>query len=236
MAASGTVAPEILWAQRSSDDEPEKNVIMLTINVPNLPAPPATKFDLTSTGFEFHAKVGDASKGIEAKEYAFKLDFFGEIDVENSKQSLTSKSLYAVLRKKEAKLEYWPRLTKDKVRLHNVKTDFDKWVDEDEQDGDAEDLAGMGGMGGMPGGLDPSMMGMGGAGGGGMGGMPGGMDLQSMLASMGGGAGGMPDFGAGSDSDDEGDDVEGADNDAQSAPLDQAGDAAAKAKDVESVD
>ncbi|KAN0061364.1 p23 chaperone protein wos2 [Thecaphora frezii] len=223
MAAPPTSVPEILWAQRSSDHEPEKNVVYLTINVSNLPAPPETKFDLTSTGFEFHAKVGDASKGIANKEYAFKLDFFAEIDVENSKHILTSKSLYAVLRKKEAKLEYWPRLTKDKVRLHNVKTDFDKWVDEDEQAGNDEDLAGLGGMGGM----DPAMMGMGGAGGAGMGGF-GGMDLQQMMAQMGGGAGGMPDFGA-EDSDNESEDAD------EAAPPAAVADAAA-AKDVENVD
>ncbi|PWN51279.1 HSP20-like chaperone [Violaceomyces palustris] len=98
--------PEILWAQRSSEDEPEKI-------------------------------------------YDFKLDFFEEIDVEASKQHQTSKSLYLVLRKKEVKLDYWPRLTKEKIRLHNVKTDFDKWVDEDEQTGDLDDIAGgLGGMGG----------------------------------------------------------------------------------------
>ncbi|GAC74858.1 HSP90 co-chaperone p23 [Moesziomyces antarcticus T-34] len=197
-----TVVPEILWAQRSSADEPEKNVVMLTINVPNLPAPPATKFELTSSGFSFHAKTGDESKGIPNKEYDFKLDFFDDIDVDASKTSLTSKSLYAVLRKKTAQEEYWPRLTKDKVRLHNVKTDFDKWVDEDEQDEEADAGAGMPDMGGA-GGMDPSLMGMGGAGGQGF-------DLQSMMAQMGqmgGMGGGMPDFSGEDDDDDEADDV-----------------------------
>lgn len=61
-----------------------QNVIMLTINVPNLPAPPATKIDLTSTGFDFHAKTGDKEKGIPDKEWSFKLDFFAEIDPEVS--------------------------------------------------------------------------------------------------------------------------------------------------------
>lgn len=145
---------------------------MLTINVPNLPAPPATKFDLTSTGFTFNASVGDESKNIPSKSYSFSLDFFDEIDVEASKTHLNSKCLYAVLRKKQAKDEYWPRLTKDKVRLHNVKTDFDKWVDEDEQNDVEEDLSGgAGGMGGMN--MDPAMLGAGGAGG---------LDLQSMMA------------------------------------------------------
>ena len=84
-------------------------------------------------------------------------------------------------------------MTKEKVKTSYLKTDFGKWVDEDEQDGapndDAGDgmdmgsmgdMGGMGGMGGMPG-----MGGMGGMGGmpgmGGMGGMPGGMDLEAVI-------------------------------------------------------
>lgn len=62
--------------------------------------------------------------------------------------------------------------------MHFLKTDFDKWVDEDEQDGAADEDLGMGMDGGAGmGGMDPSMMqsmmgGMGGAGGaGGMGGL-----------------------------------------------------------------
>ena len=99
-----------------------------------------------------------------------------------------------VLRKEKAQDEYWPRLTKDKVRLHNVKTDFDKWVDEDEQDGEMN--------AGDDAGFDPSMLAGGGAGG---------MDLNSIMSSL-GGAGGSPDFGAmggdmdaGDDDDDEDD-------------------------------
>lgn len=100
---------------------------MVTINVPNLPPAPATKIDLREQGFHFQATIAaDKAHGIEAREYAFDLDLFDKIDLEQSKVSQTSKSLYLVLRKKEAKLEYWPRLSKDKIRLHNVKTDFDK--------------------------------------------------------------------------------------------------------------
>jgi len=54
------------------------------------------------------------------------------------------------------KLEYWPRLTKDKIKTPYIKTDFSKWVDEDEQDGtvekDANDEPDFGGMGGLGGG------------------------------------------------------------------------------------
>ena len=71
---------------------------------------------------------------------------------------MNTRSLSLVIRKKDLKSEYWPRLTKEKVKNAFLKTDFSKWVDEDEQDGEAvvpEDLdPGMGGMGGMGGGMD----------------------------------------------------------------------------------
>lgn len=68
--------------------------------------------------------------------------------VQKSTSHLTSRSFGAVLRKKESKSEYWPRLTKEKLPF--IKTDFSKWVDEDEQDGNPnfdEDF----GVGGIPG-------------------------------------------------------------------------------------
>jgi hypothetical protein len=48
---------------------------------------------------------------------------------------LTSRSFILQIRKKEKKLEYWPRLQKTKLKSNFIKTDFSKWVDEDEQDG-----------------------------------------------------------------------------------------------------
>ncbi len=66
-----------------------------------------------------------------------------------------------MLRKKELGEEYWPRLLKDGKKIHFLKTDFDKWVDEDEQDAVPEDSLGAGGMPSDMGG----MAGMGGDGG-----------------------------------------------------------------------
>ncbi|KFY23655.1 hypothetical protein V491_02453 [Pseudogymnoascus sp. VKM F-3775] len=167
-----TLTPEVLWAQRSNATEPEKNYIYLTISVPDC-KPEDLKLDLKPTGLTFSGK-SDSLK----KSYHVELELFAEIDVDNSKINHTSKNIELVLRKKEAKEEFWPRLLKDSKRVHYVKTDFDKWVDEDEQEeAPEEDL---GGMGGMPPG------GMGGAGG------MGGMDMASMMGGM-GGAGG--DFG-----------------------------------------
>ncbi|KAH7916496.1 HSP20-like chaperone [Hygrophoropsis aurantiaca] len=201
------VHPEILWAQRSSDSDPARNIVYLTVNLPDI-KPESLTYDLTPTSINFKASAG----ATESKDYEFSLELFGEIIPEESKKTLTTRSLTAVLRKKEAKTEYWPRLTKEKLRTQFIKTNFDKWVDEDEQDGAAvdEDFD-MGGMGGMPGGMSgmPGMEGLGGMGGmGGPGGM-GGMDFEKMMASMGGAGGAGPPEGddddvAGDDSDDDG--------------------------------
>lgn len=55
-----------------------------------------------------------------------KLEFFEEIDPKESKIHHTPRDVELVLRKKELKEEYWPRLLKDKSRVHFLKTNFDK--------------------------------------------------------------------------------------------------------------
>ncbi|KAF7367365.1 CS domain-containing protein [Mycena sanguinolenta] len=216
-----SVHPEVLWAQRSSESDETKNILYLTINLPDIQEN-SLKYTLEPTKIAFEATSGNEKTGHE-KKYAFSLDFYSEIVPEKSSKRLSSRSLYLVLRKKDQQAEYWPRLTKDKVKNAYIKTDFSKWVDEDEQDGqetkddaDLEDaMGGMPGMGmpGMPGMGMPGMPGMPGMGG--MGG-PGGMDFEKMMAEMGGagglgGMGGAGGFGAGGsgggdddDSDDDG--------------------------------
>ncbi|KAI9572577.1 HSP20-like chaperone [Boletus coccyginus] len=137
--------PEVLWAQRSSSTVPEKNVIYLTVNLPNI-IESSLEYALTSTSISFKATTAGQT------DYAFNLDFFAEVDAEKSTSRVTSRSFVAVLRKKESQSEYWPRLTKEKVKTPFIKTDFGKWIDEDEQDGNpnADDDFGPGGMG-MPG-------------------------------------------------------------------------------------
>lgn len=140
--------------------------------------------------------ITDASLDLKAKsttyeeEYDLHIDFFKEIDASSVRQTTTGSHIFLVLVKKDLDEEYWPRLTKDKIKYRNIRTDFDRWVDEDEQDEQVEedlsnmgglgDMAGMGGMGGMP-----DMSGMGGMGD---------FDI-SQLAKQFGGAG-APNFGA----------------------------------------
>ena len=108
----------VLWAQRSSTIDPERNYITLTISAPDVPSP---KIDLTSTSLTFSGH-SDTKKTT----YHVELTFYAEIDSEASKTHATSHSVTFRLRKKDLKDEYWPRLLKDSKRMHFLKTDFDK--------------------------------------------------------------------------------------------------------------
>jgi len=180
-----TVTPEVLWAQRSSKADPEKNFIYLTISVPDVPAS-NLKLDLKPTGLSFTGH-SDTLK----RTYSLELEFYGEIDVAESKINHTARDVEMKLRKKELDESYWPRLLKEAKKVHFLKTDFDKWVDEDEQNEAAEDdFSNFGGMGGMPG----------------MGGMGGGGDFGGIDFSKLGGGAGLPtgdDEGEEEESDDE---------------------------------
>ncbi|KAI4233979.1 MAG: hypothetical protein L6R40_006905 [Gallowayella cf. fulva] len=190
---STQTTPEVSWAQRSSSTDAEKNYIYLTIAAPDVPK---IDVDLKPTGLTFTGH-SDTKKTT----YHVELEFYAEIDVENSKTHHTSRDVFFVLRKKEMKEEYWPRLLKESKKIHFLKTDFDKWVDEDEQEGAPDDA--MAGMGGMGGGM-PGMGGMGEDGG------FGGIDFSKLGGGAGGmpGMGDMPDMGEGGNDDDDDDDEE----------------------------
>lgn len=79
------------------------------------------KLDLKPTGLNFTG-TSDTKKTT----YHLELEFFAEIDVDESKVNHTARDIELVLRKKELKEEYWPRLLKEKAKVHFLKTDFDK--------------------------------------------------------------------------------------------------------------
>lgn len=108
----------MLWAQRSSTTDADKNYIHLTISAQDTPK---IDVDLKATSLTFTGH-SDTKKTT----YHVALEFFGEIDVENSKTIHTSRDVEFVLRKKDLKEEYWPRLVKDKKKVHFIKTNFDK--------------------------------------------------------------------------------------------------------------
>lgn len=132
----------VLWAQRSSDSDPEKNFIYLTISVPDVPKEDL-QLDLKPQSLTF-----TGTSGTLKRKYHVELEFYAEIDPEASKVNHTAKNIEVKLQKKDLKEEYWPRLLKEAKRLHFLKTDFDKWVDEDEQnEAPEEDFSQFGGMG-----------------------------------------------------------------------------------------
>lgn len=136
------------WAQR-------KDRILLTIMLGDCKKP---TIELTDTTLYFNGKGGPENKLHEAK-----IEFFKEIDTKESKYAVLPRHITLVLRKKDATEEhFWPRLLKEKAKVHWLKTDFNKWKDEDDSDyegggpGDMDlesMMQNMGGMGGMDGGM-----------------------------------------------------------------------------------
>ena len=100
------------------------------------------------------------------KDYEVDIEFFKAVDA--SAKGSTYKVLprnvqMHIMKKEDDKEEFWPRLLADKAKEKNqVQVDWDRYVDEDEEDGgfDTSALEGGMGLGGMPG-----MGGMGGMGG-----------------------------------------------------------------------
>ncbi|CAF3355151.1 unnamed protein product [Rotaria sp. Silwood2] len=163
-----TQIPRVLWAQ-------QREHVLLTIAVPDIEKVDV-KFEEESVSFQGHSTSSNAK---DNNTYDVKINLYGKIDPETSKyENIGQKFWRLLLKKKDSKDAFWPRLTKDKARLHWLQTDFDHWKDEDESDDEKAGPAGnfqdmfSGGMGGM-GGMGMGGMGMGGMG---MGGMPG-MDM-----------------------------------------------------------
>jgi len=197
----------IKWAQRSDS-------LYITIALADVKE---ESINLADETLKFKGKS-------ENKEYEVDIAFLKPVDAEGSTYKVLPRSVQMhVMKKEKDEEEFWPRLLKDKALEKNqVKVDWDRYVDEDEEEEgfDTSNLDGGMGMGGggMPpgmGGMDMASMMAGMGGGGGMGGMPGmggggmpGMDMAQMqemmknMGDMGGAGGGMDD----PDSDDDDDD------------------------------
>lgn len=134
--------PPVLWAQRSSDSDPEKNYIYLTIVVPDVPKD-SLKLDIKDQSLAFSGRSDTLKRA-----YHLELELYGVVDPDKTKILHTGMKIEVKLQKKELAEEFWPRLTKEKAKYHFLKTDFDRWVDEDEQDEAAEeDFSKFGDMG-----------------------------------------------------------------------------------------
>jgi cytosolic prostaglandin-E synthase len=115
------LTPNFMWAQR-------KDVVLLTINVPNVKAAPS--FDLSPEGrFVFRGEGG--ALGAE-REYTLDIQLFKGVKPDESAINVTARAVAFRLVKADPG-PYWDRLLKDGKNVH-MSVDWDNWKDEDEDD------------------------------------------------------------------------------------------------------
>ncbi|KAG0169197.1 hypothetical protein DFQ28_003907 [Apophysomyces sp. BC1034] len=119
--------PSIIWAQR-------KSYLLITVEVPDLTDP---QVDIKPEKFHFKGRDGKEHKLYEAE-----FDLWKPIKVENAEKCLTGRNLTIRLYKTEE--GFWPHLQKGPKPMF-LKVNFDKWVDEDEEENEKESDI-MGGM------------------------------------------------------------------------------------------
>eukprot|EP00761_Pharyngomonas_kirbyi_P011575 gb/GECH01011601.1/.p1 GENE.gb/GECH01011601.1/~~gb/GECH01011601.1/.p1 ORF type:complete len:168 (+),score=49.74 gb/GECH01011601.1/:1-504(+) len=112
--------PMMYWAQR-------EDAIYLTLDVPD-----SSDVDIDLKPEKMHFKgVG----GSERKQYECEIEFFDEINKEESKYRVGARNIFFHLAKKENK--WWDRLLKQKGKNNFLHVDWNKWKDEDESDEEA---------------------------------------------------------------------------------------------------
>ena len=134
---SSLTAP-VKWAQR-------KDSLYVTISLPDVKD---HTLDVTENKLVFSGTSND-------QKYSVDLEFYKPIDTEESIMNVLPMNIQMKLMKKDKDEDFWPRLLQDKhLEKTNVKIDWDRYVDEDEEDEgfDTSNLnggMGLGGMGGM---------------------------------------------------------------------------------------
>jgi len=114
------ITPEVLWAQRADK-------VMVSIQLEEVTDETIT---VDSTNLKFSGKS-------HAKDYQVALEFNQEIIPNESRQRKGGREYYFELKKKETGGPWWPRLLKEKVKPKYLKTDFNRWRDEDDSEDDA---------------------------------------------------------------------------------------------------
>ncbi|GMF40956.1 unnamed protein product [Phytophthora fragariaefolia] len=136
MAENKALWAPVKWAQR-------KEALYVTVDLPDVKD---EKVSLDSKSLTFRG----TSNG---QLYEVKLELFKEVDVEH-KDSIwakTDRNLHFHIVKKNQDDEFWPRLLADKLlEKTNVKVDWSKFVDEDEdEEQEGFDMSALSGGGGF---------------------------------------------------------------------------------------
>ncbi|KAL9649679.1 hypothetical protein ABK040_003356 [Willaertia magna] len=124
------IHPHVYWAQRTDR-------VYLSVEIPDATE---VKVGIEEDG---HIKV-NARSGKEGQLYEFDTQLYDEISKEKSKWKTTGRLIELNIEKKKPG-EFWPRLLKTEVKQRYISVDWDKWVDEDEEDEDQFDWHASGG-------------------------------------------------------------------------------------------
>lgn len=110
--------PPVMWAQR-------REILFVTICLEDCKDP------------EIHVKPQmiyfKGIGGTEQKMHEITINLYREINSDRTIKNLRGRSIELILTKNENG-PYWPRLTKEKTKAHWLKSDFNKWKDEDASD------------------------------------------------------------------------------------------------------
>jgi CS domain len=110
------------WAQR-------KKLVYLTLEAKNL-SEEGRVINLTPEG---HLHFEGTNK-VTSAHYKLDLNLYDEVVVDTTKWKVTDYSVQFSISKKNENSEFWPRLTKEKVKSNFITIDWDRWIDEDEPD------------------------------------------------------------------------------------------------------
>ena len=83
--------------------------------------PGCSTADFIDSSSPYRGKAKSHAVGPEDHDYELDLELFGAVSPDDSKISVTARSVFLLITKKEAGEEYWPRLTKAKAKQANVK-------------------------------------------------------------------------------------------------------------------
>jgi len=110
--------PPVIWAQR-------KDILYITICLEDCKDP---IIEIEPEKIYFKGKGGT-----EKKMHEVTINLYKEIDVSKTVKNLKARIFEIVLAKKEEG-PYWPRLIKENTKAHWLKSDFNKWKDEEDTD------------------------------------------------------------------------------------------------------
>jgi len=123
--------PNVKWAQR-------KDRLLLTVECQECREPKLGIDNDRADGFGMFTLSGEGRRGGEPCTYDLRLELHGELNKSESKVSVSDRKIVLVLLKSTAG-SHWPRLLHAKGKTPpNIKVDWDLYMDEDEEEEEAQ--------------------------------------------------------------------------------------------------